>query len=121
MRQSRLHAMGLLVKAQWTLHGTLRHRLMPQNPHELTQVWEGLQRLDHADDAFNVRGLEAPPRARSDFAEALVATHRVGNGTAVMTALFAEFLPVAQAHAGDSPGVGDTRRNVRVGLDPHLG
>ena len=63
---------------------------MPQNYHELTQVWEGLQRLDHADDAFNVRGLEAPPRARSDCAEALVATQRVGNGAAVMTALFAQ-------------------------------
>src|SRR5262249_10293690 len=90
---------GLLVKdltghivafGPWTLYRTLRHRLMPQNYHELTQVWEGLQRLDHADDAFNVRGLEAPPRARSDCAEALVATQRVGNGAAVMTALFAQ-------------------------------
>src|SRR5882672_10696805 len=104
----------------WTLHGMLRHRLMPQNHHELAQVWECLQRLDHANDAFNVGGLEAAPRARSDFAEALVATHRVGNRATVMTALFVEFPPILQAHAGDGPGVGDTRRNVRVGLDPHL-
>ena len=81
---------------------------MPQNPHELAQVWEGLQRLDHADDALNIRGLEAPPRACSDFAEVLVATHRVGNGAAVMTALFAEFPPITQAHAGDGPGIGDS-------------
>ena len=40
-------------------HGTLRRRLMPQKPHELAQVWECLQRLDHADDAFHVRRLEA--------------------------------------------------------------
>ena len=94
---------------------------MPQKAHELAQIWECLQRLKHADDAFNIRGLEAPLGARSDFAEMLVATHRVGNGAAVMPALFAEFPPITQAHAGDGPGVGDTRRNVRVGLDPHLG
>jgi hypothetical protein len=69
MRQPRLHALGLLVKTlsvsgtscyiqcgiwPWTLHGILRHRLMPQNHHELAQVWEGLQRFDHGDDAFYV-------------------------------------------------------------------
>jgi hypothetical protein len=46
---------------------------MPQNRPELAQVRECFQRLDHADDAFNVRGMEAPPSARSDVAEALVA------------------------------------------------
>jgi hypothetical protein len=35
---------------------------MPQNPHELAQVWEGLQPLDHADDAFDICVLEAPLR-----------------------------------------------------------
>jgi hypothetical protein len=60
---------------------------MPQNPHELAQVWEGFQCLNHADDALNVLGLEAPSSACSDFAEALVATHRIGNGATVITAL----------------------------------
>jgi hypothetical protein len=27
---------------------------MPQNPHELAQVWEGFQPLYYADDAFNL-------------------------------------------------------------------
>ena len=34
---------------------------MPQHRHELTQVWECLQGLDHTDDALHVRGLEASP------------------------------------------------------------
>jgi hypothetical protein len=38
-----------------------------------------------------------------------------------MPALFVEFSPIMQAHAGDGPGVGNTRRNIRVGLDPDLG
>src|SRR5262245_16178233 len=100
---------------------TLWYRLVSQNPHELAQVWECLQRLDHANDVFHVRRLEAALGARSDFAEALVATHRVGNGAAVMPALFAEFPPITQTYAGNGPGVGDTRRDVRVGLDPHPG
>jgi hypothetical protein len=99
----------------------LGRRLMPQNLHELAQVWQCLQRLDHADDALNVSGLEALPSTRSNFTEVLVATHWVGYGAAVMTALFAEFPPIAQAYAGDGPSVWDTRRNVWVGLDPHLG
>ena len=93
---------------------------MPQDRHELPQVWQCLQRLDHGDDAFDVRRLEATPGTGSDFAEALLTTHRVGNGAAVMAALFAEFSPIMQANAGDGPGVRDTGRNVRVGLDPHL-
>src|SRR5215510_5802193 len=100
---------------------TLWYRLLSQNPHELAQVWEGLQRLDHADDAFHVRRLEATLGTHSDFAEALIATHRIGNGATIMPALFAEFPPIAQAHAGNGPGVGDTRWNVRVGLDAHPG
>ena len=94
---------------------------MPQNDHELAQVRECLQRLDHADDAFNIRGLKGLPGACVDFAETLLTTHWIGNGTAVMPALFVEFSPIMQTHAGDGPGVGNTRRDIRVGLDPHPG
>ena len=38
-----------------------------------------------------------------------------------MTALFAEFPSITQAHSGDGAGFGDTRRNVWARLDPHLG
>lgn len=93
---------------------------MAQNPHKLAQVWKGFQSLDHADEAFNIGGLEAPLGTPSDFAEMLVATHRVADRAAVMPALFTEFPPIAQADAGDGPGVGDGCRNVRVGLDLHL-
>ena len=40
---------------------------MPENHHELAQVWECLRRLGHADDAFNVQSMEAPLGARSGF------------------------------------------------------
>src|SRR5712691_8485914 len=114
-------AISSMACGPWTPHWTLRHRLLPQNRHELAQAWECLQRLDHTDDALNVRRLEAAPGARSDFAEVLGATHRVRNGAAVMPSLFVEAQPTTEDPPGGRPSVGDCRRNVRVGLDPHLG
>jgi hypothetical protein len=49
---------------------------MPQNHHELAQVWEGLQRLNHADDALNVLGLVA--WNTGNYEEALSLGHCTG-------------------------------------------